>query len=182
MKALCVLSLVCLGALPASAIAKSKVAPFGCTSFMDDFIKGADGHKATFERPLNITRGGDDDGIDIRILSTADKIEGTLKCRGDEFRRFEVRAAAPVDEKREADLRVYEKAALLAAFRWDRPKAETVVGAMSSDAAEYLRASVQRGDTYHAGKVEYHQGDLLDLGLIWTETDHTFIISTQTED
>ena len=69
----------------------------------------------------------------------------------------------------------------MAIFGWDRAKAHTVVGAMSTDADEYLRASIQRGDTYRAGKVEYHEGGRYDLGLIWSENDHTFIVTTQAE-
>ncbi|WP_131195283.1 hypothetical protein [Lichenihabitans psoromatis] len=184
MKALCVLALVCAAALPLPSFAKVKVPPFGCASFMEDFTKAAQPNKVTFERPLNITRGffGDDEGVEVRVLATGENVEGTLKCHGDEFRRFEVRVAAPVDEKLETTLKAYEQAALIAAFRWDRPKAEMIVNAMSSDAAEYLKASVQRGDTFLSGKVEYHQGDTLDLGLIWTDTDHTFIIASQTSD
>ena len=52
---------------------------------------------------------------------------------------------------------------------------------MSSDAAEYLRASAQRGDTAVSGKVEYHQGDALDLGVIWTDEDRTLIVTAQDE-
>ena len=50
---------------------------------------------------------------------------------------------------------------------------------MASDADEYLRASLQRGDTYNAGKVEYHQGSAYDLGMIWTPSDKTLIVTTQ---
>ena len=53
---------------------------------------------------------------------------------------------------------------------------------MSADAAEYLKASVQRGDTYQSGKVEYHQADALDLGLIWTDTDRTFVVTRQSDE
>jgi hypothetical protein len=81
-----------------------------------------------------------------------------------------------------AAMKAYEEAALIAAFQWDRPKVQTIVNAMSSDAAEYLRASVQRGDTYVSGKVEYHQGNALDLGLIWTDTDRTFILTSQSDE
>ena len=175
------LALLCVAAVPGQALAKTRTVPVGCAPFMDAFVKATEGHRATFERPLIITRGffGDEDGVDVRVLSTDEDVEGTLKCRGDQFLRFEVRVDAPTGDKLDAAFKVYEQAALLAAFRWDRAKADTVVGAMSSDAAEYLRASIQRGDTYRAGKVEYHQGDALDLGLIWTESDRTFIVTAQ---
>ena len=35
-------------------------------------------------------------------------------------------------------------------------------------------------NTYLSGKVEYHQGDALDLGVIWTEQDRMLVITTQT--
>ncbi len=66
-----------------------------------------------------------------------------------------------------------------AAFGWDKAKVDTVVNAMTTDAAEYLHASIERGDTYRAGKVEYHQGDTLDLGVIWTEEERSLIVTTQ---
>ncbi len=184
MKAALILALACLGAMPATGIAAVKRAPFGCASFMEDFSKAAAGHRAIFERPLIITRGffGEEAGVDVRVLSTAEGVEGTLKCKGDEFVRFEVSVKAPVNDKLSAAIKTYEQAALVAAFKWDRPKVETIVDAMTHDADEYLRASIQRGDTAISGKVEYHQGDALDLGLIWTEDDHTFIVTAQSDD
>ena len=179
-----VLVLLCLGTVPHAASAAAKQAAPTCPAFMDAFIKATAGHRATFERPLTITRGffGDAAGVEVRVLTTADNVDGTLKCRGDEFRRFEVRVAVPVADRTNADFKLYQEAALTAAFAWDRAKVQTVVGAMSSDAAEYLRASVQRGDTYVSGKVEYHQGQTLDLGVIWTDTDRTFIITSQSDE
>ena len=53
---------------------------------------------------------------------------------------------------------------------------------LTSDADEYLRASIQREDTYNSGKVEYHQGGGYDLGVIWTPTERTLIIATQSDD
>lgn len=184
MKAAGVLALLCLGATTASAAAAKPPPVPTCPAFVDAFTRAAAGHKVTFERPLTITRGflGDEAGVEVRVLTTDDDVEGTLKCRGDAFRRFEVRVAVPVKEPTSAVFKLYEEAALVAAFGWDRAKVQTVVGAMSSDAAEYLRASVERGDTYLSGKVEYHQGDALDLGVIWTDADRTFIITSQDDD
>ena len=167
----------------APATPARKGAP-SCAAFMEGFTKAAVPHRATFERPLTITRGffGDEAGVEVRVLSTGDDVDGTLKCRGDDFRRFEVRVASPVGDRLEADFKAFQEAGLISAFGWDHPKATTVVGAMGSDAAEYLRASIQRGDTYVSGKVEYHQGDALDLGVIWTDADRTFIITSQSDD
>ncbi|RYB07121.1 hypothetical protein D3272_03355 [Lichenibacterium ramalinae] len=167
---------------PAPVVAKP-AAP-GCEAFMKDFPPAAPGYRISFERPLTIARGFGDmmSGIDVRILSSDTKVDGTLKCRDDTFLRFELRATLPADAKILADLDKFERAALMAAFHWDRPKAETIEKAMTADAGEYLRASIERGDLYNSGKVEYHQADQLDLGLIWTQTDHTFVISAQSDD
>ena len=81
----------------------------------------------------------------------------------------------------EANFSQFEQAAITSVLRVDKGKAAAIVGAMASDADEYLRASIQRGDTYTAGKVEYHQGGAYDLGTIWTPSDKTLIVTTQSE-
>jgi hypothetical protein len=183
MKAAAALLAFCLGTASAAA-APAKPAGLGCEAFMKEFPAAATGYRVSFERPLTIARGFGDmmSGIDVRVLSSDTKLDGTLKCKDDTFLRFELRATLPADAKILADLDKFEIAGLMAAFRWDRAKAETVEKAMTSDAGEYLRASIERGDLYNSGKVEYHQADRVDLGLIWTQTDHTFVISTQTDD
>ncbi len=188
MKAAAALLAFCCGAglLPAHAAPPPapKAAGVGCEAFMKDFPTDAAGYRVSFERPLTIARGFGDmlSGVDVRVVSSDTKVDGTLKCRDDTFLRFELRATLPADAKILADLDKFEVAALMAAFRWDRAKAETVEKAMTSDAGEYLRASIERGDLYNSGKVEYHQAARMDLGLIWTQTDHTFVISAQTDD
>ncbi len=161
-----------------------KPAALDCDAFMKEFPGTAPGYRIAFERPLTIAKGFGDmmSGVDVHILSSDTKVDGTLKCRDATFLRFELRATLPADAKILGDLDKLEQSALMAAFHWDRAKAQTVVKAMTSDADEYFRASVQRGDLYNSGKVEYHQADRLDLGLIWTATDHTFVISTQTDE
>ena len=188
---------LCLGlscaaaAAPATAasIAKSapppaKAPPLGCESLAKDFPADATGYRASFERPLTIARGFSDimSGIDVRVLSSDTKVDGTLKCHDDKVLRFELRVTLPADAKSLGDLDQFEIAALMATFHWDRAKAETIENAMTSDAGEYLRASIERGDLYQSGKVEYHQADRIDLGLIWTQTDHTFVISAQSDE
>ncbi len=182
MKAAALLAL-CLGALPAGA-ATLKPAPVGCASFMKDFSTDASGHRTGFERPLTISRGFGDvlSGVDVYVLSSDTDVDATLRCRGDEVLRFEARITIPAKEKALADFQTLDQAALMAMFRWDRAKAQTIEAAMSQDAGEYLRASLERGDLYNSGKVEYHQAEQLDLGLIWTQTDHTFVIASQTAD
>ena len=161
-----------------------KTPPTGCASFIRDFSANATGFHATFERPLTISRGFGDlvSGVEVHILASNTDVDGTLKCKGDEFLRFEARITIPAKDKTLSDFVAVEQAALMGVFHWDRAKAQTVEKAMSQDAGEYLRASIQRGDLYDSGKVEYHQADQLDLGLIWTQADHTFVISSQTDD
>ena len=161
-----------------------KTPPTGCASFIRDFSANATDFHATFERPLTISRGFGDlvSGVEVHILASNTDVDGTLKCKGDEFLRFEARITIPAKDKTLSDFVAVEQAALMGVFHWDRAKAQTIEKAMSQDAGEYLRASIQRGDLYDSGKVEYHQADQLDLGLIWTQTDHTFVISSQTDD
>ena len=184
MKAAAVLGLAFCASAGLASAATVKTPPMGCASFMADFPTAAGAFRVSFERPLTISRGFGEalSGIEIHILSTNADLEGTLKCRGDQFLRFELRIKAPAKDKVLSDFDAFEQAALISAFRWDRAKAETVVKAMSADAAEYLRASEQRGDVYLSGKVEYHQGDALDLGVIWTPTDHSFVIASQADE
>ena len=184
-------ALLALGLAVAPSVARAAPKPaaapaagLGCEAFMKEFPADAAGYRVSFERPLTIARGFGDmmSGIDVRVVSSDTKVDGTLKCKDDRFLRFELRATLPADAKILGDLDKFEVAALMAAFRWDRAKAETVERAMTADAGEYLRASVERGDLYNSGKVEYHQADRMDLGLIWTQADHTFVISAQSED
>ena len=55
-------------------------------------------------------------------------------------------------------------------------KSRGVLKGMNSDAREYLDASRQRGDVYIAGKTEEHQPGGVSLGLMTTDSDHTFVI------
>jgi hypothetical protein len=172
-----------LPAKPAPGILRIKSARGGCSGFMKDFPPAASPYRVTFERPLTISRGfGESEaGVDVHILATNAAVDGTLKCRGEDFLRFELRIAVPPKDKASADFDTFSRAALISIFHWDQAKAETVVHAMGSDAAEYLQASEQRGDLYVSGKVEYHQADNIDIGVIWTQTDRTFVAASQSD-
>ena len=185
MKAAAVCLAVGLGVAPCCPAGTAAAAePLGCDAFMRDYPAAAPGYRVSFERPITINRGFGDllSGVDVHILQSGTEVDGTLKCRGDTFLRFEARVTLPAKDKALADFVGLGQAALMTAFHWERAKAQTVEKAMSQDAAEYLRASLQRGDTYVSGKVEYHQADRLDLGLIWTDTDRTLVIASQTEE
>jgi hypothetical protein len=169
--------------LPVAAAPKPNL--LTCTGFMREFPQALPSFKVSFERPLTITKdlfGADEPGIDIHVLSTNADVDGTLRCRGDEFRRFEVRIAAPAEAATETNFSQFEQAALATTLHLDKGKIAAVIGAMSADADEYLKASIQRGDTYNAGKVEYHQGTTYDLGMIWTPSDKSLIVTTQDDD
>ena len=171
--------------LSVPALAAPKADLLTCTSFMRQFPQTLPGFRVSFERPLTITRdlfGGDESGVDIHVLSTDAEVDGTLRCRGDDFQRFEVKIGTPADAPVESNFTQFEQATLMATLHFDKNRAATAVNAMSSDAAEYLRASIERGDTYKAGKVEYHQGGAYDLGVIWTPADKTLIVTTQADD
>ena len=152
---------------------------------MRDFPQALPNFRVSFERPLTITRdlfGGDEAGVEIHVLSTDADVDGTLRCRGDDFRRLELRVATPAEASTESNFAQFEQAAITSVLHVDKGRAATIVGALSSDADEYLRASIQRGDTYNAGKVEYHQGASYDLGVIWTPADKTLIVTTQSDE
>jgi hypothetical protein len=79
---------------------------------------------------------------------------------------------------RDAFYRV-QQAGILAAMKWQRTRAGQVLLSMSAEAAEYFRASEERGDVFVAGKVEHHAGAAGDLAMMWTKTDRTFIVLPQ---
>lgn len=170
-------------ALPATAAPRPE--PLSCAGFMRDLPLALPNFRVGFERPLTITRdllGDDEPGVEIHVLSNNGNVDGTLRCRGDAFHRFEVRIGTPADARTEGNFSQFEQAAITSVLRVDKGRAATIVGALSSDADEYLRASIQRGDTYNAGKVEYHQGSSYDLGMIWTPGDKTLVIAAQSDE
>jgi hypothetical protein len=71
-----------------------------------------------------------------------------------------------------------QEAALVSALKWAPSRAEATARRMTSDAAEYLRGSQERGDVFVSGKVEEHAGGGVDIGLLWTLTERNFIILT----
>ena len=65
---------------------------------------------------------------------------------------------------------------MIAILGWSTSQASRVVQSMASDAGEYLRASIERGDVEIAGKVEEHAGAAGDVGVIWTRAERAFVI------
>ncbi|MBM3609119.1 MAG: hypothetical protein FJX29_11840 [Alphaproteobacteria bacterium] len=132
-----------------------------------------------FVRPVVVTRGAGP-ASDIYDLVTSKRIDGQLSCDGDRFIRFEARISLPAGpDLRDGFYRVQETA-IRAKFSWPAARAARFVHGMTGEVADYLRASGQRGDFSVAGKVERHEGQAGDAGLIWTNSDRTFILVAYT--
>ena len=159
-------------ALPRHAAAD---APAACPNFMTSMTQSLANQHGRFEHPLVVSRNAPAFGAEVFDLETDARVEGTLHCRGDHLVRFEARINVPADASLLHGFDQVQAAALAAALKWQPARTATVLRKMNDEAAEYLRASVERGDVYLAGKTEYHE-DGSDLGMIFTETDRTFII------
>jgi hypothetical protein len=160
--------------LPSAAAAAGGQA--GCTAFMTSMTEALPDQHVQFEHPLLVSRNAPAFGVEIFDLGTTGHVDGTLHCRRDHLVRFEAKVAVPADAPTQRNFEKVQEAALAAALNWQSARAATTLRAMNNEAAEYLRASIERGDVYLAGKTEYHEGGS-DLGMIWTKTDRTFIIA-----
>lgn len=147
-----------------------------CADFMTSMSRSLADQHGRFARPLVVSRNAPAFGSEIFDLVTNTHVDGTLQCRGDRLVRFEATIRVPADALALKGFAQVQKAALSAALRWPPARAATVLRTLNREAAEYLRASIERGDVYIAGKTEYHENGS-DLGMIWTQTDRTFIIA-----
>lgn len=154
------------GAAPAQAAA-------GCSVFQSNFIKEAPSVGAAFVRPLVVSRSGQS-GEFFDLVTNA-RIDGLLQCDGEKLLRFEVKISMPADAQSLARFETVLLAAVRSAMGWSSARAQNALRTMSREAAEYLRASEQRGDVVVAGKTEYHEGGS-DLGMVWTSSERTLII------
>ena len=148
-----------------------------CTAFRDAMVRGSGDLGAEFVRPLVVSRGAGA-GLDNFDLVTRARIDGVLRCNGEKFVSFEAKISMPADGQLVARFEKVQEVALVSALKWAQPRAESKVRDMAHDAADYLRGSQERGDVAVAGKVEEHAGGGVDLGLMWTLTDRTFIVLT----
>jgi hypothetical protein len=143
-----------------------------CSDFQDAFARAVPELKPQFTRSVVIGGGSGE----TRELTTGTRVEGRLVCDGQRFVRFETQIQMPSDAAtRDAFFRV-QQAGVLAAMKWPRTRAGQVLLSMAGEAAEYLRASEERGDVFVAGKVERHAGAAGDLAMMWTRADRTFIV------
>ena len=172
-----VASLTCLmaaafgvfGAAPADAAAS-------CAGFMDAFTKAAPGLKAEFVRPVLVRRGPSDAGSEARDLVSEYSVDARLFCRGDRFLRFEAQTPGAADARLREGYYLIQEAATMAAFKWPRERAQKTIHALTAEAADYLRASRERGDVFVAGKTERRNGRDGDIAVFWSESERTFII------
>ena len=152
----------------------SHAAGVGCDAFKASVTRDSGDLNAQFIRPLVVSRGGPSDLETYDLVSRA-RVDGALKCKGDVFISFEARIAMPADGELIGRFARVQQAAAMAAFGWTAGRAEREIHDIANEAADYLRASQERGDVSIAGKVEQHHPGGMDLGLIWTPSDRTFI-------
>lgn len=129
-----------------------------------------------FVRPVVVSRGNLAPGAEVRDLITKLRVDGQLFCDGDRFVRFEAKIHAPFDV---ALQRGFDRLQLIAAafkLQWPDGKTGSTLRRMRQEAAEYMRASAERGDVFISGKVEEHAGEAGDVALVWTRLDRTFIL------
>jgi hypothetical protein len=146
-----------------------------CSKIMKDF-PAASGIKLDFVRPVVVGRGVLASGVEVYDVVNDLKVDGQLRCMGDVFQRFDARisASAPTSSK-DAFAKV-QRGALMTILGWSAGRASGVEKSMASNAAEYLRASIERGDVEIAGKVEEHAGAAGDVGVIWTPNERAFVL------
>jgi hypothetical protein len=162
--------------LPDIAQARAKPALVGCQAFVRDFAAALGDLRVEFSRTLVV--GGRSRRGDLFNLISDREVDGTLECAGDDFVRLELRIAIPANARTQRHFDRFQPAALKAALKWDNARITNVLGRLSADVAEYLRGSEQRGDVYVSGHDERHLADGTSVGLFWTPTDHSFVISS----
>lgn len=147
-----------------------------CSRFMDAFTKAAPELKAQFVRPVVVARGTAETGAEARDVVTEFGVDTRLICDGERFLRFEAQIPQPAEPRLVEGFNRIQVAAAMAALRWPRARASNIVSGMAADAAEYLRASQERGDVFISGKVDRHAGRDGEVGVVWTLSDRSFII------
>jgi hypothetical protein len=156
-------------------VSQVEAAPAKCTAFREAMGKMVGDIKGEFVRPIVVSRGQGGQYNTWDLITNA-RIDGTLRCKDEVFVSFEIKISMPADPSVSERFLAAEQSALISAFGWPKSRVDGLVHQMNVDAAEYLRASAERGDVYIAGKVEVHEPGNVDLGLIWTNADRSFII------
>jgi hypothetical protein len=146
-----------------------------CSKIMKGF-PAASGIKLDFVRPVVVGRGVLASGVEVYDVVNDLKVDGQLRCMGDVFERFDARISASAPASTKDAFAKVQRGALMTILGWSASHAGAVAKSMASNAAEYLRASVERGDVEIAGKVEEHAGAAGDVGVIWTPNERAFVV------
>ncbi len=163
-----------LAAFAGTILCTAAVAAPTCDAVRAAITRGSGDLKADFVRPLVVGRVAE--GFEQFDLVSQAKIDGILKCKADRFVSFEAKIARPSNAGLNAQFAKAQEAALIAVLGWTEAHAQEKVRGMAADAADYLRGSQERGDVAVAGKVEEHEPGSIDLGVIWTKSDRSFIV------
>jgi hypothetical protein len=165
---------ICLGAAMASA-APVCAQTADCKEFRQAMARASGDLKADFVRPLIVRRGPQSELEQYDLISQA-RIDGVLRCKGEAFVSFEATIHMPADSALIEHYATAQIAALVAGLGWSPGRAREKVRTLTHDAADYLRGSAERGDIVVAGKLEEHLPGDVDLGVVWTATERTFIL------
>ena len=169
---------VCLLSAAGSFAPAQAQAVASCTNFRETMLREIFELKPEFIRPLVVSRADGAGQIDTFDLVTGQRIDGVLKCAGEKFLSFEAKIALPADARLLGLFEKVQQSVLVSALRWTPSHALNKIRALSQDASENLRGSEERGDVAIAGRVEEHAGNGTDMGVMWTRTDHSFVIIT----
>jgi hypothetical protein len=146
---------------------------------MRDFATALGDLKVEFSRALVVSgraRRGE-----VYAIVSEQEVDGTLQCQGDDLLHLELRIAVPANARTVRHFDRFQPAALRAALQWDNARISSVLTRMTSDVAEFLQASAERGDVYVSGHDERHLTDGTTVGLLWTPTDRAMVISAASD-
>lgn len=163
------LGVCALGVAPAAARGVT-----GCDAFGTALAANASELGVTLNHSVVVSRSGAN--ANVFDVATNGDVDGTLTCNGDKLERFELRVTEPASGRAKTNFARLSTAALRAALGYDAGKAAALFNRLDAEAAEYLKASRERGDVYISGKTEEHLGGGVSLGIIETDSDRAFII------
>jgi hypothetical protein len=156
--------------------AQSALAAASCDAILQKFPQAAAGIKIEFVRPVVVSRGELAEGMRVLDLVTDAKVDGQILCKDDQFVRFTARIGASADANlRDVFFRI-QQAAVVSIIGWPARRAAATLHGMTAEVADFLRASIERGDIELAGKTEEHAGMAGDIGMIWTRTEREFVV------
>lgn len=148
-----------------------------CEKFREAMARTSGDLKADFVRPLVVSRGGPS-GLEQFDLTSSARIDGVLRCNGDAFVSFEATIHMPADRALIDKFAIAQTSAFTAVAGWSQSHARDKVRSLAHEAADYLRGSVERGDVAVSGKLEEHLPGGIDVGIVWTPTERTFVLLT----